>query len=92
MTRAIFDAKCADLLGVSYSKLDRYQDAYIVMAENLRQNPSNPYAYFNLIALFVDTSEMDKAAQVADKAVAALPQNAEALSMRGSDRALQESN
>jgi tetratricopeptide (TPR) repeat protein len=73
--QGIFDAKCADLLGVSYSKLDRYQDAYAVMAENIRQNPSNPYAYFNLIALFVDTSEMDKAARVADKAVAALPQN-----------------
>jgi tetratricopeptide (TPR) repeat protein len=82
--QGLFDAKCTDLLGVSYSKLDRYQDAYAVMAENIRQNPSNPYAYFNLIALFVDTSEMDKAAQVADKAIAALPQNAEALSMRGS--------
>jgi tetratricopeptide (TPR) repeat protein len=82
--QGIVDAKCADLLGVSYSKLDRYQDAYAVMAENIRQNPSNPFAYFNLIALFVDTSEMDKAAQVADKAVAALPQNADALSMRGS--------
>jgi tetratricopeptide (TPR) repeat protein len=82
--QGIFDAKCADLLGVSYSKLERYQDAYAVMAENIRQNPSNPYGYFNLIALFVDTSEMDKAAQVADKAVAALPQSAEALSMRGS--------
>jgi tetratricopeptide (TPR) repeat protein len=79
-----FDAKCADLLGVSYSKLDRYQDAYEVMADDIRQNPSNPYGYFNLIALFVDTSEMDKAAEVADKAVAALPQNADALSMRGS--------
>jgi tetratricopeptide (TPR) repeat protein len=52
--------------------------------ENIRQNPSNPYAYFNLIALFVDTSEMDKAAQVANKAVAALPQNPDALSVRGS--------
>src|SRR5580658_4276892 len=83
-TQGIFDAKCADLLGVSYSKLDRYQDAYAVMAENIRQNPSDPYAYFNLIALFVDTSELDKAAQVADRAVAALPENAEALSMRGS--------
>jgi tetratricopeptide (TPR) repeat protein len=82
--QGIFDAKCADLLGVSYSKLDRYQDAYTVMVENIRQNPSNPYAYFNLIALFVDTAEMDKAAEVADKAIAALPQNADALSMRGS--------
>jgi tetratricopeptide (TPR) repeat protein len=80
----IFDAKCADLLGVSYSKLGRYQEAYDVMVENLQQNPSNPYAYFNLITLFGDARELDKAAQVADKAVAAFPQDAEVLSMRGS--------
>lgn len=79
-----FDAKCADLLGVSYSKLDRYRDAYAVMAEDIRQYPSNPFGYFNLIALFVDTSEWDKAEQVANKAIAAFPQSAEALSMRGS--------
>jgi tetratricopeptide (TPR) repeat protein len=83
-SKEISDAKCADLLGVAYSKLGRYQEAYAVMVENLRQDPSNPYAYYNLITLFVDTGELDKAAQVADKAVAALPQNAEALSMRGS--------
>jgi tetratricopeptide (TPR) repeat protein len=80
----IFDSKCADLLGVSYSKLGRYQEAYDVMVENLRQNPANRYAYFNLITLFVDARELDKAAQVADRAVDTLPQDAEALSMRGS--------
>ena len=79
-----YDAKCAGLLGVAYSKLEKYEDAYAVMAESIRQNPSDPYGYFNLITLFVDTSEMEKAAQVADKAVAAFPRNAEALSMRGS--------
>lgn len=83
-SNGIFDSKCADLLGVSYSKLDRYQDAYNTMAENIRQNPSDPYAYFNLIALFVDTSEIGKAAKVANQAVVALPQNPDALSMRGS--------
>ena len=83
-SKGISDAKCADLLGVAYSKLGRYQEAYAVMVENLTQDPSNPYAHYNLITLFVDTGELDKAAQVADKAVAALPQNAEALSMRGS--------
>ena len=83
-SEGVFDAKCADLLGVSYSKLDKYQDAYDVMAEDIRQNPSNPFGYFNLIALFVDTSEMDKAKEVADKAIAAFPQSIEALSMRGS--------
>ena len=83
-SKGTFDSKCADLLGVAYSKLGRYQEAYGVMVDNLRQDPSNPYAYFNLITLFVDTGELAKAAQVADKAIAALPQNAEALSMRGS--------
>jgi tetratricopeptide (TPR) repeat protein len=80
----VFDARCADLLGVAYSKLGQYQDAYETMAENIRQNPSDAYAYFNLITLFVDTTEMDKAGQVADRAVAALPQSADARSMRGS--------
>ncbi len=75
--------KCADLLGVAYSKIESYQDAYAVMAENLRQNPSDPNAYYNLITLFADIGELDKAAQIANKAVAALPQNAEAFSMRG---------
>jgi tetratricopeptide (TPR) repeat protein len=79
-----FDAKCADLLGVSYAKLERYQDAYAVMTENIRQNPSNPYGYFNLITLFVDTSEIDKASRVAGMAIAAFPLSAEALQMRGS--------
>ena len=83
-SKGIFDAKCADLLGVSYSKIDRYQDAYNTMIENILQNPANPYGYFNLITLFVDTSEMDKAAQAAEQAVAALPENSDALSMRGS--------
>lgn len=82
--KGVFDAKCAGLLGVSYSKLGKYQEAYETMAESIRQNPSDAYGFFNLITLFVDTSEMDKAAQVADKAVAAFPQSADARSMRGS--------
>jgi tetratricopeptide (TPR) repeat protein len=83
-SQGAFDAKCADLLGVSYSKLGRYQEAYPIMAENLQHNPTEPFAYFNLITLFVDAGETAKAAQVADSAVAALPQSAEALVMRGS--------
>jgi tetratricopeptide (TPR) repeat protein len=83
-SQGAFDTKCADLLGVSYSKLGRYQEAYPIMAENLQHNPTEPFAYFNLITLFVDAGETAKAAQVADSAVAALPQSAEALVMRGS--------
>jgi tetratricopeptide (TPR) repeat protein len=82
-SKGICDEKCADLLGVAYSKIESYQDAYTVMAENLRQDPSNPNAYYNLINLFADTGELNKAAQVANKAIAALPRNAEAFSMRG---------
>jgi tetratricopeptide (TPR) repeat protein len=83
-SQGAFDAKCADLLGVSYSKLGRYQEAYAIMAEVLQHNPADPFAYFNLITLFVDAGETAKAAQVADNAVAAMPQSAEALVMRGS--------
>jgi tetratricopeptide (TPR) repeat protein len=54
------------------------------MAENLQHNPTDPFAHFNLITLFVDAGETAKAAQVADNAVAALPQSTEALVMRGS--------
>jgi tetratricopeptide (TPR) repeat protein len=85
-SQGAFDAKCADLLGVSYSKLGRYQEAYPIMAENLQNNPADPFAYFNLITLFVDAGETAKAAQVADNAVAAMPQSAEARVMRGSIR------
>jgi tetratricopeptide (TPR) repeat protein len=85
-SQGAFDAKCADLLGVSYSKLGRYQEAYPIMVENLQHNPTDPFAYFNLITLFVDAGEITKAAQVADNAVAAMPQSAEALVMRGSIR------
>jgi tetratricopeptide (TPR) repeat protein len=85
-SQGAFDAKCADLLGVSYSKLGRYQEAYPIMAENLEHNPTDPFAYFNLITLFVDAGETAKAAQVADSAVAAMPRSAEALVMRGSIR------
>jgi tetratricopeptide (TPR) repeat protein len=79
-----FDAKCADLLGVSYSKLSQYQSAYEVMVQNLDQFPSDPYPYLNLMTLFVDTGELEKAAQVANRAVASLPQSAEVFTMRGS--------
>lgn len=83
-SEGVFDAKCADLLGVSYSKLGRYQEAYTIMAGNLQHNPTDPFAYFNLITLFVDAGETAKAVEAADNAVAALPQSAEALVMRGS--------
>ena len=62
-SQGAFDAKCADLLGVSYSKLGRYREAYPIMAENLQHNPTEPFAYFNLITLFVDAGETAKAAQ-----------------------------
>jgi tetratricopeptide (TPR) repeat protein len=79
-----FDDKCGDLLGVSYSKLSQYQSAYEVMVQNLDQFPSDPYPYLNLMTLFVDTGELEKALQVANRAAASLPQSAEVFTMRGS--------
>jgi tetratricopeptide (TPR) repeat protein len=80
----IFDAECADLLGVSYSKLGRFQEAYSILAESLKTNPADTFAYINLVTLFVDTGDLVKAEQVADEAVTHFPQNTEAFVMRGS--------
>src|SRR5580704_8689321 len=61
-SQGLLDAKGANLLGVSYSKLGLYQDAYPILAEELRQNPQDPLAYLNLVALFADSANFARAA------------------------------
>jgi len=77
-------AKCFDLLGVAYSKLGLYQDAYPVLAENFQKNPTDLFAYLNLVTFFVDTGNFATADEIASRAVAAFPLNTEPLIMRGS--------
>jgi len=40
-SKGLCAAKCSDLLGVAYSKLGLYQDAYPVLAENFQKNRSS---------------------------------------------------
>lgn len=88
-SQGICDTKCANLLGVSYSKLGLYQDAYPLFAEELRKNPNDLFAYLNLVTLFADTGNFTKAAGVASQAVLAFPQNPEVFVVRGSVNTLQ---
>lgn len=77
------DSKCANLLGVSYSKLRLYQDAYTVLAENLKQNPSDLFSYLNLITLFADAGHFADAADIANQAVMVFPKNSDVFVVRG---------
>jgi tetratricopeptide (TPR) repeat protein len=83
-SKALCAAKCSDLLGVAYSKLGLYQDAYPVLAENLQKNPADLFAYLNLVTFFADTGHFATAEEIASRAVAAFPRNTEPLIMRGS--------
>ena len=83
-SKGLCAAKCSDLLGVAYSKLGLYQEAYPVLAENFEKNPTDPFAYLNLVTFFADTGNFATAAEIASRAVAAFPQNTEPLMMRGS--------
>jgi tetratricopeptide (TPR) repeat protein len=83
-SKGLCAAKCSDLLGVAYSKLGLYQDAYPVLAENFQKNPTDPFAYLNLVTFFADTGNFSTAAEIASRAVAAFPRNTEPLMMRGS--------
>jgi tetratricopeptide (TPR) repeat protein len=77
------DPDSVNLLGVSYSKLGRYQEAYAVFAGEIRRQPSDQFAYFNLITLLADAGQFGEAVKVASQAAAAFPGNADALVVRG---------
>jgi tetratricopeptide (TPR) repeat protein len=76
-SQGLLDAKGANLLGVSYSKLGLYQEAYPILAEELRQNPQDPLAYLNLIALFADSADFARAADIANQATLSFPHDPE---------------
>src|SRR5215467_2461766 len=69
------DSRSANLLGVSYSKLGLYQNAYPVLAEELRSDPHDLLAYLNLVSLFADSDDYENAAKVATRATSVFPEN-----------------
>jgi tetratricopeptide (TPR) repeat protein len=87
-TQGMFDSKCANLLGVAYSKLGLYQDAYPLFAQELRKNPRDLFAYLNLVTLYADTGNFVKASDVANQAVHTFPQNPDVFIVSGSAHTL----
>ncbi len=79
----LLDASGTNLLGVSYSKLGLYKEAYPILVEELQHNPGDLFAYLNLVTLLADTGNFKNAVEVADQAVVAFPQNPEVLVVRG---------
>jgi tetratricopeptide (TPR) repeat protein len=77
------DEKSANLLGVSYSKLGLYQDAYPILADELRKNPQDLLAYLNLVALFADSADFVRASDIATQATVAFPHDSEVFVVLG---------
>jgi tetratricopeptide (TPR) repeat protein len=84
-----FDTRCANLLGVAYSKVGMYQDAYPLFAVELQKNPHDLFAYLNLVTLYADTGNFAKASNIASQAVNTFPQDPEVFIVRGSVDTLQ---
>jgi tetratricopeptide (TPR) repeat protein len=83
------DSRCANLLGVTYSRMGRYDDAYRVFRENITEHPSDLSSYLNLITLLADTGHFDDAVTVASQSIAVFPQVPEAWVVRGAAYTLQ---
>ena len=82
-SQGLLDARGTNLLGVAYSKLGRYQDAYPILKEEVQQSPDDLFARLNLVTLLADSGNFKEAAVVANEAVAAFPKNPEVLVVRG---------
>lgn len=77
------DDKCANLLGVSYSKLNQYPKADAVFEQVIRDYPDDPAGYFNRITLYADTGNLDQAAVLASKATEHFPGSFQAFVVLG---------
>lgn len=77
------DGRCANLLGVSYSKLNQYPKANAIFEQVIREHPDDPAGYFNRITLYADTGNLDKAAALASKATEHFPDSFQAFIVLG---------
>jgi tetratricopeptide (TPR) repeat protein len=78
----------ANLLAVSYSKLGLYRESYKVLTDELHRHPDDRMTYLNLITLLSDEGEFTNAVDVADRAAATFPRDAEILVVRGAAHTL----
>lgn len=79
---------CVNLLAVSYAKLGQYQDAYVLLQEQIQEHPRDLFSYLNLITLLTDAGQFAEAQKVATECVAVFPQNSEVFVVRGATETL----
>jgi tetratricopeptide (TPR) repeat protein len=77
------DDKCANLLGVSYSKLNQYPKADAIFEQVIRDYPDDPAGYFNRITLYADTGNLDQAAVLASETTERFPGSFQAFVVLG---------
>lgn len=82
------DAKCINLLAVSYSKLGLVQDAYSVLLQETQKDPHDLPAFLNLVTLCAEAGNFEKAGQVASAATRLFPQSAEVFIAEGAANTL----
>jgi len=82
------DQESANLLAVSYSKLGRYGESYVILTDEIHRHPDDRLGYLNLITLLCDQGRLEDAVEVANETVATFPRNAEVLVVRGATETL----
>lgn len=82
------NSDCANLLAVSYAKLGQYQDAYVILREQIQEHPRDLFSYLNLITLLTDAGQFAEAQKVATECVTVFPNNAEVFVVRGATETL----
>ena len=79
----LLDARSSNLLGVAYSKLGLYQQAGTAFGNEIQKNPTDLAAYLNLVTLCADGGNLEKAAEIASKAVEVFPESPQVFVVRG---------
>lgn len=79
---------CANLLAISYAKLGQYQDAYVILREQIQEHPQDLFSYLNLITLLADAGQFTEAQKVATECVTVFPNNSEVFVVRGATETL----
>jgi tetratricopeptide (TPR) repeat protein len=79
---------CSNLLAVSYAKLGQYQNAYMILREQIQQHPQDLFSYLNLITLLTDAGQFAEAQKVATECIAVFPNNSEVFVVRGATETL----
>jgi tetratricopeptide (TPR) repeat protein len=77
-SKSTLDSKGANLLAVSYAKLGLFQDAFLVLSEDVHDHPQDLSGYLNLVTVCAEGGDLEKAASVASDASRLFPDSSEA--------------